>query len=102
MNAGELLATAMFMALVANRLIEALVVPLFEKFQWDKFFLQYISWAVGSGLVALSSVNLFTAYVPNAYVGLVLTAIVCGGGSNIIADLFGGKKAVDKDSEKGK
>ena len=91
MNAAELLAIATFMALVANRLIQALVVPLFEKFQWDKFFLQYISWAVGSGLVALSGVNLFATYVPNANVGLVLTAVVCGGGANLIADLFGGK-----------
>ena len=91
MNAAEMLAVAGFMALVANRLIEALVVPIYEKLSWDKFSLQYVSWAFGSGLVALSGVNLFSTYVPNATVGLVLTAVVCGGGSNLIADLFGGK-----------
>ncbi len=82
------LTVALFLALVANRLTEALIVPVFEKFKWDKFWLLYISWIVAGVLVALSGVNLFGDYIANPLVGQVLTAIVAGGGANFIADLF--------------
>lgn len=87
----EMLAVAVFLSIVANRLIQALVVPLYDQFNWNKFSLQYVSWAFGSALAALSGVNLFVSYVPNPIVGLALTAVVCGGGANFISDLFGGE-----------
>lgn len=88
MDFTEMLAVALFLSVIANRLIEALIVPLFDRFKIDKFWLQYISWGVGAGLVGLSGVNLFVKYVPSTVVGLALTAIVCGGGANFINDIF--------------
>jgi uncharacterized membrane protein HdeD (DUF308 family) len=82
------LTIALFLATVANRLTEALIVPIFDKQKWDKFWLMYISWIVAGALVALAGVNLFGAYVPNPVVGQILTALVAGGGANFIADLF--------------
>jgi len=88
MDIVEILAIAAFLALVANRLIEALIVPVFDKFSLDKFWLLYVSWCVGGVLVWLSGVNLFAAYLPNPLVGQILTALVAGGGANFLDDLF--------------
>ena len=83
-----MLTTVLFLSVVANRLIDALVTPLFDRYMWDTLYLKYISWIVGSFLVALSGINLFADYVPQPLVGLILTAVVCGGGANFISDIF--------------
>lgn len=75
-----------FMVL-ANRLVEMLITPLFDKFEWDKFALMYIAWAFAGVLVFLANVNLFEVFIPSVMVGKVLTAIVAGGGSNLLHDL---------------
>jgi len=84
----EPLAIAAFLSVVSNRLVEALIVPVFDKLQLDKFWLLYIAWIVAGAIVALSGVNVFGAYIPDETAGRVLTIIVAGGGSNLIADLF--------------
>jgi hypothetical protein len=88
MEFTEMLAIAVFLSVVANRLIEALVVPVFDKYSLDKFWVIYVSWVVGAVLVWLSGVNLFAGYLPDLLVGQILTAIVAGGGANFIHDLF--------------
>jgi len=75
-----------FMVL-ANRLVAALATPLFERYGWDKFAVMYIAWAIAGVFVWLSGVNLFVAYIPNVLIGKILTAIVAGGGSNLLHDL---------------
>ena len=82
------LVTAIFLSVVANRLVEGLIVPLFDHFGWDKFALLYVSWIVAGLIVLASGVNLFGAYLPSPVLGQVLTALVAGGGANFIADLF--------------
>lgn len=73
--------------ILANRLVDMLITPLFEKYGLDKFWLKYVAWGVSGVLVAFSQVNLFVDYIPNVTVGLVLTAIVAGGGANLLHDL---------------
>jgi hypothetical protein len=75
-----------FMVL-ANRLVEMLITPLFDKYGWDKFWLMYPSWILSGVFVWLSGVNLFTAYIPDVLIGKILTAVVAGGGSNLLHDL---------------
>ena len=75
------------MMVLANRLVAALVTPLFDKYGWDKFWLMYPAWILAGVLVWLTGVNLFAAYIPNELIGKVLTAIVAGGGSNLLHDL---------------
>ena len=75
-----------FMVL-ANRLVAALITPLFDKYNLDKFWLMYVSWAISGVLVWLSGANLFVSYMPDPLVGKVLTAIVAGGGANLLHDL---------------
>jgi len=75
------------MMVLANRLVAALVTPLWDKYGWDKFWLMYPAWILAGVLVWLTGVNLFAAYIPNELIGKVLTAIVAGGGSNLLHDL---------------
>ncbi len=84
-----MLETAVFLSLVANRMVEAFVAPIKIKYpQTDFWWLIYVSWALGGALSYLAGLNLFAAQLPNGPVGLVLTAFVVGGGSNLLADLF--------------
>ena len=91
----EALAVVVGFMVLANRLVEMLITPLFEKFEWDKFFIMYIAWVIAGVLVAFSQVNLFTEFIPNPIIGLVLTAIVAGGGSNLLHDLVDTMSAVE-------
>lgn len=85
-----------FVVVVGERLTEALARPLFTRFNWDTFWLLYVAWLICSGLVALTQVNLFAAYIPDALAGLILTAIVAGGGSNFLHEIFNLIKALRK------
>lgn len=75
-----------FMVL-ANRLVAALVTPIFDHYGWDHFVLMYVAWVLAGVFVWLSGVNLFAAYIPSILVGKILTAIVAGGGSNLLHDM---------------
>lgn len=77
-----------FLSLVANRLVEAICTPLFDRFKLDKFWLLYVSWAVGGALVYLSAVNIFASFIQYPMVGQILTSIVAGGGANLLHELF--------------
>jgi len=84
---GQVLAIVIGFMVLANRLVAMLVTPLFEKFEWEKFWIMYISWVMAGVLVAFSQVNLFEAFIPNQLVGLILTAVVAGGGANLLHDI---------------
>lgn len=75
-----------FMVL-ANRLVAALITPVFDKYGWDKFWLMFVAWIASGLLVWLADVNLFATFIPSVLVGKILTAIVAGGGSNLLHDL---------------
>ena len=82
------LAQASFLAVVAERLVSGLIAPLFVKFEWDSFYLMYVAWAVGGVLVYLGGVNLFAEYIVNPLVGQVLSALLAGGGANLLHDVI--------------
>lgn len=75
-----------FMVL-ANRLVAMLIKPIFEKYSWDNFWLAYIAWAFSGVFVAFTQVNLFANFIPNPLIGMILTAVVSGGGANLLHDL---------------
>ena len=88
MEFTQALIIAAFMATVANRLVDGLFKPMFAKFNLDNFYLMYVAWLVGGVLVWITQVNVFVSYVPNPLYGQVLTALVAGGGANLLHDLF--------------
>jgi hypothetical protein len=72
---------------LANRLVEAFVTPIFEKFGWDKFWILYIAWVVSGAFVFPTGLNLFSEIIPSPLFGQILTAIVAGGGANLLHNL---------------
>lgn len=81
------LAVLVGLAILSNRIVEALVTPVFNFYGWNKFPLLYISWLAAGALVFASGINLFAAFIPNPIVGKLLTAIAAGGGGNILHDV---------------
>jgi hypothetical protein len=85
-----------FLIIASNRIVEGLCKPLFQRFKWDDFWLMYVSWGVGGLLTALGEINLFVTVLPEVIwgvlpgriVGIVLSALVAGGGANLINDLL--------------
>lgn len=75
------------MMVLANRLVAALITPLFEKYNLDKFWLMYPSWILSGVFVWFTGLNLFAPFIPNALIGQILTAVVAGGGANMLHDL---------------
>jgi len=75
------------MMVLANRLVAMLITPLWDKYGWDKFWLAYPAWILSGVFVWLTEVNLFATFIPNQLIGQILTAIVAGGGSNLLHDL---------------
>lgn len=82
---------ATFLAVIAERLVEAFIRPVFVKFGWDTFALLYIGLVVGGVIGWLSTLNVFGGYIPNELAGRILTSIVIGGGSNLVHNLFAAK-----------
>ena len=75
------------MMVLANRLVAMLITPLFDKYGWDKFWLAYPSWILSGVFVWFTGLNLFAQFIPNPLIGQILTAVVAGGGSNLLHDL---------------
>ena len=82
-----LLGIVIGMMVLANRLVAMLVTPIFDKYGWDKFWLAYPAWILAGVFVWFTGVNLFAPFIPSDLVGKILTAIVAGGGSNLLHDL---------------
>lgn len=94
-----LLTAALFLAGVNERLIEVLVAPWWELLK-DKVSAKLyalglitISWVTGLGLGLVSGINLFAAVIPDPTVGLVLSAVAIGAGSNYLHEVFGSVQA---------
>ena len=83
----NLISIVIGLMVLANRLVAALVTPLFEKFNLDKFWILYVAWGISGLLVWFAQVNLFELFIPNQLIGLILTSVVAGGGANLLHDL---------------
>ena len=85
----DALAIALFLSIFTNRVLEAVVNPLKQKYpELDMWWLIYVAWVVGGFVGWLSGVNLLVDYIPSELAGRIMTAIVIGGGANLINDLF--------------
>jgi hypothetical protein len=89
-------AIVVFMILVAERLVEFLE-PIFHPvLVWlqttlrlpDGWITMVFSWLVVGAIVAATELNVFAPFIPRVWVGRVLTVIFCGGGSNMLHDVW--------------
>ncbi len=83
----NVLAIVTGLMILANRLVEAIFTPIFDRYELDKVWLMYIAWIVSGIFVWFSGVNLFTGIIPSDVVGKIVTAVVAGGGANLLHDL---------------
>lgn len=83
------LAIALFLATANFAVINYLADPIRQRFpQLDLWWLVYVSFVTGALLSWLAGVNLFSEAISNMLVARVLTALVVGGGSNLIHQIF--------------
>lgn len=81
------LTQVIYLMVLANRFTAMIFKPIFEKYQLDNFWLAYIAWVLSGILVALTGLNLFAEYIPSVLAGQIITAVVAGGGANLLHDL---------------
>ena len=82
---------AAFLSMLNNRLVEVILKPLLSLAgpRLSKDLLLYISIITGIGMAFYSNTNLLEQYFDPPIVGIIVTGIIIGGGSNLIHDLFG-------------
>jgi len=83
----EHLGLAALAAFVIERLVEALVKPLWTHLKLNPVWLLYVAWAIGSPLAWFTGLNAFPVFAESALVGRVLTCLAVGLGSSFIYDL---------------
>lgn len=91
------LLTTLLLITVTERVTAALVAPIKQKYpNADLWWLIYVAWVLGAVLVFLAGINLFAELVPSLspLAGQVLSAIVAGGGANLLHDIFDRPTAV--------
>lgn len=76
------------LAVLVNRFVEGFITPIFDKFGLDKFAIMYIAWVLAGLLVFATGMNLFEELIQNQIIGQIVTAVVSGGGANLLHDLF--------------
>lgn len=87
------LVAAFFLALIVKSIVAALTAPIKQKWpEADLWWLLYPSWVIGGIIAFLAKLNLLidvpglSALDPMA--GQILTAIIVGGGANLLHDIF--------------
>ena len=86
------ISTIAFLSLLNNRLIEMVLRPIVKRISDEgvsKDLLLYCSIISGIGIALASRSNLLADYFNIPYVGVAVTGVIIGGGSNLIHDLFG-------------
>ena len=83
----EVFAGLAMVIVVIQKLIEALVQPLFLKLKIDLWWLMYVSLVVGALFGWATALNAFPIFTP-VWVGRLLTALICGAGPTFIYDII--------------
>ncbi len=85
----ESLTIGLFLATINTKLIDFLAAPVRQRFpDLDLWWLIYIALITGWAIAWVAGVNLFGGYISNEPLGRVLSALLVGGGSSLIHDIF--------------
>lgn len=76
------------LAVIVERIVQFFVKWIFEQVKVDTKWLLPITWVFGGLIAAATGINLFDGVFAWDWVGLVLTAVLVGGGSNLMHDLL--------------
>ena len=90
----EPLVTALFLSVANQKIVDYVATPVRRRYPAvDFWWLLYVALLTGALLGWFSGVNLFDAYISETFVGRLLTAVVIGGGSSLLHDIFDGPSA---------
>jgi len=88
----EPLAIALLLAVANQKVVDYLFAPVRQKFpDLDLWWVLYVALGTGFALGWFAEVNLFAEYIPSVVAGRVLSAVLVGGGSSLIHDVFDGE-----------
>jgi len=89
-DVAQVLAAALFLSFLAERVVEYFSSPLFKRYAPDHSWLQmYLVAIVGGALSYLAQINLFGGVFPSQLAGVLATALVVGGGSEFVHQIIG-------------
>jgi hypothetical protein len=85
----EALAIALFLSVTIKTILDYIAEPLRTKFpNLDLWYFNWIALVLGGCVSWIAGINLFVTYIPNEFLGKLLTAMLIGGGSKLINDVF--------------
>ena len=91
-----MLGTAVLLATIVERLVEALSRPVKERYpDADLWWLFYVALVLGGLVGWFSDINLLADLVENEVLGRVLTSVMIGGGSTLVHELLSGLTSSD-------
>jgi len=77
--------TALFISVLVNRLVEGIVQPFRQKYpDYDFWWLIYAAWVLAGVICFSADINLLKDIISNEILGKVVTAVIVGGGANLI------------------
>lgn len=86
------LAIALLLAAANMKIVDYFATPARQKFpDVDFWWLIYVALATGAVVAWFANVNLFADVIVNELAGRILTAVLVGGGSSLIHDVFDSK-----------
>jgi len=87
---GMLFLQVAFLALINTKIVEWFVAPIFDWRGWDRSWLRYVSGLTGLllGLAARLDLLAEAGIVLDYRLGVLLTALLIGGGAGLIYDIF--------------
>jgi uncharacterized BrkB/YihY/UPF0761 family membrane protein len=78
---------ALFLSIVNKAIIDAIFTPVKLKFpNLDTWWIIYVAWVTGGVISYLCQIDVFSSLVQTMppVLGLILTAVLVGGGSNLV------------------
>ena len=93
---ADVIWVATLLSFAAERLVEYFIVPIFEKFGLDKFWVKYVVLITGGALSFLAGVNFFADVFDQPLVGVIVSALFVGGGSELVHALIEALKRSDR------
>ena len=88
------LGAAIVAAFVVMQIINAVVRPLWDRFQLDTFWLLYVALGIGGALGWFTGINALPVFGVEPLVGRILTCLVIGLGPSFIYELVKGKPSL--------